>query len=568
MLRPVFCLRAGNAHRRRRADPARPRPPDRALPQGRQRERRGVREGRRRAPAAQGRRALPARAGASTSATSAWPGMLDVAFVRSSDRARAASRHRQARRAARRASSSPPTSPASKPIRANSGLPGFQSSELPVARRRDKVRHVGELIAMCVAPTRAEAEDLAAAVRARLSRRCPPCTTCSRRCEPGAPLVHDALGRQRLPRDAGRRRSLRRQGARRRSRSRARIRTARQACRRWRAAACLANGTAGSTSSTIYSATQMPHITAPGLSECLGIDQGAIRVISPDVGGGFGYKGILLPEEIACAWLRDASSAARCAGWRTAASSSPPTPTAASTTTTSPSTPTRDGQAARASTATPRSIPARTRSIRSRRASKPRRSARSCPARTAWTATAAAPGRSATNKPPILPYRGVARTGVCFALELLMDAVAREPACEPHEVRLAQPRAAGGDAVRQHHEQALRQRRLSRRRCAARSKRSTRNAWRERQKTRRARRPPHRPRHFASSASRPRTAPRSITAGASRWCPGHEQCPARLSPDGVLELRIGAHSHGQGMETSLAQVAQHDARHRSRTTCA
>ena len=37
--------------------------------------------------------------------------------------------------------------------------------------------------------------------------------------------------------------------------------------------------------------------------------------------------------------------------------------------------------------------------------------------------------------------------------------------------------------------------------------------------------------------------------------PGHEQCTARLTPDGVLELRIGAHSHGQGLETTLAQVA-------------
>ena len=32
----------------------------------------------------------------------------------------------------------------------------------------------------------------------------------------------------------------------------------------------------------------------------------------------------------------------------------------------------------------------------------------------------------ATNKPGILPYRGVARTGVCFALEVALDAVARE----------------------------------------------------------------------------------------------------------------------------------------------
>jgi carbon-monoxide dehydrogenase large subunit len=37
--------------------------------------------------------------------------------------------------------------------------------------------------------------------------------------------------------------------------------------------------------------------------------------------------------------------------------------------------------------------------------------------------------------------------------------------------------------------------------------------------------------------------------------PGHEQCFARLSPDGMLELRIGAQSHGQSLETTLAQVA-------------
>ena len=37
--------------------------------------------------------------------------------------------------------------------------------------------------------------------------------------------------------------------------------------------------------------------------------------------------------------------------------------------------------------------------------------------------------------------------------------------------------------------------------------------------------------------------------------PGFEQCAARLTPDGVLELRVGAHTHGQGMETTLAQVA-------------
>ena len=47
----------------------------------------------------------------------------------------------------------------------------------------------------------------------------------------------------------------------------------------------------------------MVHINRQGLSECLGLDTGQIRVIAPDVGGGFGYKGILLPEEIVLARL-------------------------------------------------------------------------------------------------------------------------------------------------------------------------------------------------------------------------------------------------------------------------
>src|SRR5246127_5677343 len=50
-----------------------------------------------------------------------------------------------------------------KPIVANSGLPGFKPSEQPVLAS-GKVRQVGETIAMCVAATRAAAEDIAAQV--------------------------------------------------------------------------------------------------------------------------------------------------------------------------------------------------------------------------------------------------------------------------------------------------------------------------------------------------------------------------------------------------------------------
>jgi carbon-monoxide dehydrogenase large subunit len=37
--------------------------------------------------------------------------------------------------------------------------------------------------------------------------------------------------------------------------------------------------------------------------------------------------------------------------------------------------------------------------------------------------------------------------------------------------------------------------------------------------------------------------------------PGYDQAAVRVTPDGGLEVRVGVHSHGQGMETTLAQIA-------------
>src|SRR6516164_1893725 len=53
--------------------------------------------------------------------------------------------------------------PRIKPIRVITQAPGARSPPWPPLAT-DKVRYVGEAIAACVAPTRAEAEDLAAAV--------------------------------------------------------------------------------------------------------------------------------------------------------------------------------------------------------------------------------------------------------------------------------------------------------------------------------------------------------------------------------------------------------------------
>jgi carbon-monoxide dehydrogenase large subunit len=53
---------------------------------------------------------------------------------------------------------------------------------------------------------------------------------------------------------------------------------------------------------TLYTSTQAPHHIRRQVTEQLGIPESALRVISPDVGGGFGYKGKLYPEEGIVAW--------------------------------------------------------------------------------------------------------------------------------------------------------------------------------------------------------------------------------------------------------------------------
>ena len=49
---------------------------------------------------------------------------------------------------------------------------------------------------------------------------------------------------------------------------------------------------------TLYSSTQFPHFVRTLLSAVLGIPQPDIRVVAPDVGGGFGGKLTLYPEEV------------------------------------------------------------------------------------------------------------------------------------------------------------------------------------------------------------------------------------------------------------------------------
>jgi len=435
-----------------------------------------------------------------------------------------------------------------KGIRADSGLAGFRSSIQPVLAD-EKVRYVGEPLAACVAATRAEAEDIAEAVAVDLDAL-PAVVDMTRARDPDAPRVHDHwpenvfletavdVNFEAAAKDYA-------------VRVKRTFRTARQSMAPMEGRGVVAFWDNQAQQLVVYSSTQMPHIVRNGLSECLGLDQGMIRVVAPDVGGGFGYKGILLCEEVCLAylamklrrplrWIEDRrehlTGNANCrehhyeiTGYAAA-----------------------DGRLlaidcdaivdSGAYSAYPFSACLEAAQVASILPGPYQFPGYRC--RT-WSVS--------TNKPPILPFRGVARTGVCFAMEVLLDAVARELKMAPDEIRrrnLVRPEQMpfvnitkkifdSGDYVE----------------CLDRAAAAIDlPAIRARQ-------------------ARGEADGRKIGVGLAVFCeqgahgtsvyagwgipmvPGFEQATARLTPDGGLELRVGVQSHGQSLETTLAQIA-------------
>src|SRR5205814_2378963 len=186
-----------------------------------------------------------------------------------------------------------------KPIRAVSGLPGFKVSEQPVLAA-GKVRQVGELIAMCVGRTRAEAEDIAAAVELDLEEL-PAVHDMLLAREPGSALVHEHWGDNvflETAVDIGIEAAL--DAPIKVTRT---ISTGRQCMAPIEGRGVVAVLDHRMDQLVLHTASQMPHIIRNGLADCLGIAQERIRITSPDVGGGFGYKAILLAEEVCLGWL-------------------------------------------------------------------------------------------------------------------------------------------------------------------------------------------------------------------------------------------------------------------------
>jgi carbon-monoxide dehydrogenase large subunit len=299
----------------------------------------------------------------------------------------------------------------------------------------------------------------------------------------------------------------------------------------------------------LHSSTQMPHIIRQGLAECLGLPDEAIRVIAPDVGGGFGYKGILLPEEIVAAalarrlgvavrWVEDRREQFGNANCRehdyeiTAHADADGMLLALEAEATVD---------AGAYSIYPFSACLEAAQVASILPGPYRMRGYRC---VTWSA--------ATNKPGIVPYRGVARAGVCYAMEAVMDAIAVAAGLAPEEVRrrnLVPPEAMPFDNITNKHFDSGDYPECLRRVVAAIDVKAV------------------RARQAAAQGSE------KIGLGFAIFCeqgahgtsvyagwgipmvPGFEQAAARLTADGGLEIRVGIQSHGQGLETTLAQVA-------------
>jgi carbon-monoxide dehydrogenase large subunit len=187
-----------------------------------------------------------------------------------------------------------------KPIRTTSSVSGLKHSREPILAT-GKVRFVGEIVAACVGRSRAEAEDVAASVQLEFEELTAVVDMLEAR-KAAAPLVHDDWNDNvfvTFMADTG----IEAVASTAVIKVTRAIRTSRQCMLPLEGRGVVAWWDDRLSYLTVITATQMPHIVQTGLAECLGLSDGAVRVISPDVGGGFGYKGLLCREEVVLGWL-------------------------------------------------------------------------------------------------------------------------------------------------------------------------------------------------------------------------------------------------------------------------
>jgi carbon-monoxide dehydrogenase large subunit len=439
-----------------------------------------------------------------------------------------------------------------KPIRAVPDISGFKPSVCP-ALAIGKVRFVGQPVAMAIARTRDEAEDLCEQIQVDYEEL-PAISSMAAALKPGSALLHEEWGDNVFIEkgfEAGDIENIAKTAP---VVVKREYRMNRQAGVSMEGRALLAYWDERLDELTIYNSSQFPHQIRAGMAIFLQMEERQVHVIAPDVGGGFGIKNVLYPEELAVAalgrklrhpvrWIEDrrehllASLHCREHFHRVTAYADErgqilgldvEIQVDAGAYSTWPNGPFMEtGMAAK-------NIPGPYR-IRNYRAK---------------TLTIA------TNKSPMGPYRGVARPAACFTIERTIDEVARAVGREPHEVRMENMVTAEIMPYRSV-TNLLYDNGDYRESVARAAALVDLPGIRRRQK---AGEPDGRLIGVGFASYTEQTA-----HGCGEWVtrgtpiiPGFESSTARLMTDGTLHLLVGIQSHGQGLETTLAQVAHEE----------
>lgn len=182
------------------------------------------------------------------------------------------------------------------PIRATSTMADYHATELPVLAR-DKVRYVGEAVVAVVADSRYLAEDAAEQIMVSYEPLADVIDPIANAVA-GAPLLHEDAGTNVLAARTFQRGDLEEALEAAAVRVSGNFRMHRKSPSAMENRGYVADYDQGRRSLTLHSTTQIPGIIRDALVEMLDIPGNRLRVVAPDVGGGFGGKGALYPEEV------------------------------------------------------------------------------------------------------------------------------------------------------------------------------------------------------------------------------------------------------------------------------
>jgi aerobic carbon-monoxide dehydrogenase large subunit len=187
-----------------------------------------------------------------------------------------------------------------KPICPRLDRPDYVAVAQPILAL-ERVTYVGELIAAVIADTAAEAEDLAEQVSVEIAAETP-VVTLDQALAPGAPQVHDMAAQNTLIDACFETPDVAVAFAAARQVVEFTFTSGRQSAVPLEARGAVAAFDPAGGRVTLSASTQMPHLLRTGIADTLGIPESELRVVAPEVGGGFGQKMALIPEYVVAVW--------------------------------------------------------------------------------------------------------------------------------------------------------------------------------------------------------------------------------------------------------------------------